>query len=53
MQYLEDELPAGHSTDTFRTYFGKDSLCEYGFTGQVGYFLVPQRWEVVVALRRS
>ncbi len=47
MQYLNDELPAGSSTDSFRKLFHEDSIAEYGYTVQAGYFLVPHKFEIV------
>ncbi len=46
-QQINDTLPAGATTDNFRSTFGRGGLWQLGWYVQSGYFLVPHRWELV------
>ncbi|MCL2647354.1 MAG: OprO/OprP family phosphate-selective porin [Phycisphaerales bacterium] len=47
MQYLNDELPAGATTDSFRNLFGKSSIGQAGYVLQAGYMVIPQKLELI------
>ena len=46
-QQYNDRPPAGASTDSFATAFGRSSLFEFAYYGEMGYFLVPRRWQII------
>ncbi len=46
-QQYNDRPPAGASTDSFATAFGRRSLFEFAYYGEMGYFLVPRRWQII------
>ena len=46
-QQYNDRPPAGASTDSFATAFGRRSLFEFAYYGEMGYFLVPHRWQII------
>ncbi|NNM86534.1 MAG: hypothetical protein HKL96_12360 [Phycisphaerales bacterium] len=46
-QQYNDRPPAGSSTDDFATAFGRQSLYEIAYYGELGYFLVPRKWQMI------
>ena len=46
-QQYNDRPPAGSSTDNFVAAFGRRSLFEMAYYGELGYFLVPGKWQIV------
>lgn len=46
-QQYNDRPPAGASTDDFATAFGRRSLYEIAYYGELGYFLVPRKWQII------
>ncbi|MHB1769028.1 MAG: hypothetical protein ACYCUV_14395 [Phycisphaerae bacterium] len=46
-QQYNDRPAAGTSTDNFITAFGSSSVFEFAYYGEVGYFLLPHRWQII------
>jgi hypothetical protein len=46
-QQYNDRPPAGASTDNFEAAFGRSSVFQFAYYGEVGYFLVPRRWQMI------
>lgn len=46
-QQYNDHPPAGSSTDNFVAAFGRRSLFEMAYYGELGYFVVPGRWQII------
>ena len=46
-QQYNDRPPAGSSTDHFAAAFGRRSLFEMAYYGELGYFLVPGKWQII------
>ncbi|NNM86982.1 MAG: hypothetical protein HKL95_00510 [Phycisphaerae bacterium] len=46
-QQYNDRPPAGSSTDDFVAAFGRRSLFEMAYYGEMGYFVVPGKWQIV------
>lgn len=46
-QQYNDRPPAGSLTDNFATAFGRRSVYELAYYGEMGYFLVPERWQII------
>ncbi len=46
-QQYNDRPPAGSSTDNFVAAFGRRSLFEMAYYGELGYFLVPGKWQII------
>ena len=46
-QQYNDRPPAGSSTDDFATALGRRSLYEIAYYGELGYFLIPRKWQII------